>query len=345
MKKLFNFRDWKNFELLVSVVILALFALGPVFGTSPFYLNILVMSLIVAYMAMSWNLLGGICGQLFLGGGVIFFGIGAYSSTILLVDFKTNPWIGIVVGVIIAVIFSLFIARLTLAYDLKRDYLALFSIALSQILAMIAINVPFLGGVYGFNLPQPKNTLASISWTSKLPYLYLMTVMVLGMVVLTYSLKSRRTGRYWAAIREDDDAAETLGVNTVKYKTIAMVYTAATGAIGGSIYAQYTFYIEPHLVFGLPLNFEFLMPVIVGGRGTVLGPLLGAAILKPLSEMMRSLFGGGKAGLHLVIYGALMIIAILFFPGGLTGILQRLHNKWIKRPRNKKKAVSEDDNS
>lgn len=340
-KKLINLKEWADFELFASIIVLLIFAIASIIITKPFYLNILVTTLIVTYMAMSWNFLGGICGQLFIGGGVIFFGIGAYTSTILLVKFNIGPWFGMLAGIVVAVLFGLFIAKLTLSYEVKNDYLALFSVALSQILAMIVTNVPAFGGVYGFNLPLPKNNLWNLSWTSKLPYIYLIIFLLLGMIFLTYYLKGNKTGRYWAAIREDDAAAETLGVNTVKFKTIAMVFTAATGAVGGTVYAQYTTYIEPQLVFGLPLNFEFLMPVIVGGRGTVLGPIIGATVLKPLSELMRSTFGGGgQAGLHLMIYGILMIVAILFFPGGLASIVQNIHMKFVSKSRKNEKEMN-----
>ena len=322
-----SLKGWDRIEVLSIIAILILFALAPIFIRSPFYLNMVVVTIIYAYMSTTWNILGGFAGQLFIGGGVIFFGIGAYTSTILLVRYGVNPWVGMMASALVCTLFALFLAKLTLRYSLRGDYLALFSVALSQALALIFINSPFLGGSFGFMLPMPENTLASMSWTRREPFVYLALGMLALNLLIVYYLKSIKMGKYWVAIRENDISSEALGIDTAHYKTTAMLLCGALGGMGGTLYAQYTTFIEPHLVFGLPLNFEFILPVLIGGKGTVLGPLLGAALLKPTSELVRSALGQAQASLYLIVYGALLVFFIIYLPSGMVGYLRQWYDR------------------
>ena len=338
MKQFSKLKGWNRIETIAIAAILILFALAPIFIHNPYYLNILVMTVIYAYMGSSWNLLGGFAGQLFIGGGVIFFGIGAYTSTILLVRYGVSPWIGMLCASAVSTAFAFLVAKLTLRYSLKGDYLALFSVALAQVMALIFINVDFLGGAYGFNLPITDDSLALMTWADKRPYLYIGLAMLTGLLCLIHWLQRTKAGKYWVAIRENDTAAETLGVDTARYKMYAMLLCGAMGGMGGTLYAQYTTFIDPNLVFGLPLNFEFIMPVLIGGKGTILGPLLGASVLKPLSEIIRSTFGNARAGLYLMIYGVLLVVTIIYLPDGVVGLARRLYDKKVKKEQ--KEAVA-----
>ena len=338
MKLLSKLKGWDRIEVFLIIVILVLFALAPVYIRSPFYLNMVVVTIIYAYMSTSWNILGGFAGQLFIGGGVIFFGIGAYTSTILLVRYGVNPWIGMAASALVCTIFAFLLAKLTLRYSIRGDYLALFSVALSQALALVFINSSWLGGSFGFMLPMPGNTLASMSWSRREPFVYLALAMLTLNLILVYYLKNIKLGKYWVAIRENDVSAEALGIDTARYKTLAMLLCGALGGMGGTLYAQYTTYIEPHLVFGLPLNFEFILPVLIGGKGTVLGPLLGASILKPLSELVRTALGQAQSSLYLMVYGALLVIFIINLPQGVVGAMRN----WYEKRRFKKNIQTAD---
>ena len=330
MKLFSKLNGWSRVEAFAIIAILITLAIAPIFISSPFYLNMIVMTILYAYIASCWNILGGFAGQLFIGGGVIFFGIGAYTSTILLVKYGISPWLGMLAAALVCSIFAFLLAKLTLRYSLRGDYLALFSIALTQVLALIIINIDWMGGSYGFNLPLSDNSLVLMTWADKRPYIYLGLAMLAIILFISFYLQRTKIGKYWVAIRENDVAAEALGVNTARYKTIAMVICGGMGGMGGTLYAQYTTFIDPTLVFGFALNFEFLLPVLIGGKGTVLGPLLGAAMLKPLSEITRSTFGNAQAGLYLMIYGSLLIVTILYLPNGIVGTARRLYDKMMK---------------
>ena len=331
MKLFSKLKGWDRIEVLSIIVILILFALTPVFIRNPFYLNMVVVTILYAYMSSSWNILGGFAGQLFLGGGVIFFGIGAYTSTVLLVRYNVSPWLGMAAAALICTIVAFFLAKLTLRYSIRGDYLALFSVALSQALALLITNIAWLGGSFGFILPITNDSFVLMTWSGREPFLYLALGMLSLNVILAYTLKNMKIGKYWVAIRENDVAAEALGVDTARYKTMAMLLTGALGGMGGTVYALYTTFIDPFLVFGLPLNFEFILPVLAGGKGTVLGPLLGASILKPLSELVRTYFGQARAGLYLMIYGALLIIVIIRLPAGVVGAMRQWYDKRARK--------------
>ena len=327
MKVFTNLKGWDRIEVTSIVVILILFSLAPIFIRSPFYLNMVVVTIIYAYMSTTWNILGGFAGQLFIGGGVIFFGIGAYTSTILLVRYGVNPWVGMLAAALVCTMFAFLLAKLTLRYSLRGDYLALFSVALSQALALVFINSSFLGGSFGFMLPMPENSLLSMSWTRREPFVYLALFMLAFNLLIVYYLKSIKMGKYWVAIRENDVSSEALGIDTAYYKTVAMLLCGALGGMGGTLYAQYTTYIEPHLVFGLPLNFEFILPVLIGGKGTVLGPLLGASLLKPTSELVRAALGQAQASLYLMVYGTLLVFFIIYLPSGMVGYMRHWYDR------------------
>jgi branched-chain amino acid transport system permease protein len=301
---------------------LALVAVPPFL--SPYAVHTLVLVLYFAYLGTAWNVLGGYAGQ-FSFGHAAFFGIGAYTSTLLLTRLDVSPWIGLLAGGLAAAAFGCFAGYLSFRYGLRGPYFALVTLAFAEMLRLIAVNWMAVGGPMGILIPLPKggDSLRRLQFGEKLPYYYLALALVAGALWLVRRLERSRLGYLLAAVRENEDAAEASGVDTLGTKLVAMALSAFLTAIGGTFYAQYFSFIDPGLVFGPAVSVEILLRPIVGGPGTLLGPLLGAVVLTPLSEVTRALIRG-RPGVDVMIYGALLMIVITFLPGGLVGAWRRL---------------------
>jgi branched-chain amino acid transport system permease protein len=227
---------------------------------------------------------------------------------------------------------GLVIALITLRYGLKADYFALFTIALMVALRTLFLKWQVVGGAMGIGLSLSEPTAYKMIFTSKLPYLYIAIVLLLAGLFLQYWIYRSKIGKYFMAIREDEAAAAALGVNTSLYKTLAVVISGAMAGIGGGFYVMYVTYIEPPQVFDLALNVEIIMAApIIGGLGSLAGPVVGAFLNKPLADLLRGLLSAERSGASLIVYGLFLVLAILFMPRGLTGVL---HDIYLKlRPR------------
>lgn len=287
----------------------------------PYYQHVLIMILLSAYLAQCWNILSGIAGQ-FSFGHAAFFGIGAYTSSLLFVDLKIIPWLGIIIGALLCMAIGGGIGYLCFRYGLRGAYFTLAVLAFAEIFRIIVTNVGAFGGSLGILLPLNDSWLF-LQFASRIPYYYLALIMTLLITLFTYWLQSSKLGSYFIAIKENEDAAEMLGINTSRYKIIAMCISAFLTAVGGSFYAQYMYYIDPNLAFGVDRSIAILIPAVIGGPGTVFGPLLGAAVLTPLAEITRS-YLGDFGGVHLMVYGAIIILVVLFLPQGLIGLLRKV---------------------
>jgi branched-chain amino acid transport system permease protein len=287
---------------------------------SAYVVHVLILVLFYAYLGTAWNILGGYAGQ-FSFGHAAFFGIGAYTSTLLLARGGVSPWLGLWAGGLLAAGFGCFAGYLAFRYGLRGPYFALVTLAFAEMLRLIAVNWAAIGGPMGILIPLPKGGDAwwHLQFREKLPYYYVMLAL-LGLVLwLTRRLERSRLGYTLAAIRENEDAAEASGVDTVGAKLAAMALSSFLTALGGSFYAQYYSFIDPTLAFGVPVSVEILLRPIVGGPGTLLGPLLGSVVLTPLSELTRWLMRG-RPGVDVMIYGALLVLVITFLPRGLVGL-------------------------
>jgi branched-chain amino acid transport system permease protein len=292
-------------------------------------MNIVIGTIIYAYMAYSWNITGGYGGQL-LFGHISFFGLGAYTTLILLTKFGISPWIGIPLSAIPASLFGLFISFLSLRYKLKTDYFALFTIGMMVVLRILFGRWNFVGAAKGLWVEFQGVSFSQMVFVDKAPYLYIGLALLLFALVISFWIFQTKIGSYLFAIREDEDGAAALGINVSLYKTIAVLITAALHGMGGGFYAVFTTFIQPILIFGFPLNVEFLVSTVIGGRGTILGPLLGALIYKPFSDISRGLFSGGLAGSTVFVYGLFLIIFVLFIPQGVVGWLHKIFEKFKK---------------
>ncbi len=290
----------------------------------PYYQHIAIVILFWTYLGASWNILGGYAGQ-FSFGHAAFFGIGAYTSSLLFVDYGISPWIGMFLGGILALLFGLFIGYLCFRYGLRGPYFALSMLACAQMLQVIAVNWKAVKGALGILIPL-GNSFWKFTFEDRFPYYYVLLAMTAGILILTKWIQESRMGYYFIAIREDEDAAKALGINIQKYKMIAMAFSSFTAALGGTFYAQYYYYIDPSLSFGTPVSIDILLRPIVGGPGTIWGPFVGSILLSPLSEITRSLFRK-YSGLHIMVFGSILIVAIIFLPKGVMGLVQDIAAK------------------
>jgi branched-chain amino acid transport system permease protein len=288
---------------------------------SPYVVHVLVLLLFSAYLGSAWNVLGGYAGQ-FSFGHAAFFGIGAYASTLLLVHAGVSPWLGLFAGGLAAAGFGCFAGYLAFRYGLRGPYFALVTLAFAEMLRIVAVNWMAVGGPMGILIPLPRggDSWWRLQFREKLPYYYVMLGLLAAVLALTWRLERSRLGYALAAVRENEDAAEAAGVDTLRAKLAAMALSSFLTALGGSFYAQYFSFIDPSLVFGVSVSVEILLRPIVGGAGTLAGPLLGSLALTPLAELTRWALRG-RPGVDLMLYGALLVAVITFLPRGLAGAL------------------------
>jgi branched-chain amino acid transport system permease protein len=287
----------------------------------PYFLEVLISVLLFGYLGAAWNILGGYAGQ-FSFGHAAFFGIGAYTSTLLFLNLGVTPWVGMLAGGVLAAAFGLFAGYLSFRYGLRGPYFSLVTLAFAEMLRVIAVNTKAVGSSLGLVIPNRVAAPAQFVFGGKLPYYYVVLAMVLGALWVTRRIEGSRLGYSLRAIRENEDAAEAAGVDALGMKLRAMAVSSFLTALGGTFYAQHFAYIDPSITFGPAVSIQGLLPAIVGGAGTVLGPLVGAFVLTPISELSRAALRG-RAGVDVMVYGAVLILVISFLPNGLMGWRRR----------------------
>jgi branched-chain amino acid transport system permease protein len=286
-----------------------------------YYLEVLITVLFVAYLGAAWNILGGYAGQ-FSFGHAAFFGIGAYTSTLLFLRVGLTPWLGMLAGGAAAVGFGVFAGYLSFRYGLRGPYFSLVTLAFAEMLRVVAVNWKFVGSSLGLVVPT-RSAPHLFLFAEKLPYYYIILAMGLGALWVTRRLERSKLGYSLAAVRENEDAAEAAGVDALGAKLKAMAISSFMTALGGTFYAQYFAYIDPTITFGPSVSIQGLLQAIVGGSGTALGPFLGAFVLTPVSELSRAVLRG-RPGVDVMVYGLILILVISFLPQGLMGWARRL---------------------
>lgn len=325
-------------DYLILAAVSALFLVLPAF-TNDFQLTMLISLLYWAYLGTAWNIMGGYAGQ-FSFGHASFFGIGAYTSTVLLVNYGVSPWAGIVVGMALAALFGAFMGFLTFRFGVKGHFFALATFAFAEMLRLIAQDWDFIGSSIGLSLP----IIGGDSWTLLIfedapvnYYWLILGMLVVGTLVSIWIFRSK-LGYYLQAVREDEDAAAALGVPVLRYKILAVAISAAITAAGGSFFAQRFTFIDPSLVFGVSVSIEILLRPIFGGSGTIWGPLVGSLVLTPLEEASKAFvrqpppflsFIEGRSGVDVMLFGVIVILVVIFMPDGIVGTLP----SWIERVR------------
>jgi len=280
------------------------------------WLTFIMMALYASLLAQSWNMLGGYGGQ-FSFGHALFFGTGAYVQAIAQSTLGWNAWLALLGAVAAATCVAAFVGALTFRYGLKGSYFALVTLAFAEVFRILAVSVDFTGGGVGLMLPLHES-FANMQFASRRGYIGLVLGFVVAAMLATSWLRHSRFGAQLQAVRDNEDAARAIGVDPWSVKLGAITLSAAFMGAGGAFYVQVFQYIDPGLAFGPVSSVEALVAAIVGGMGTLWGPVLGAAVLHLLGELTRNLFGQ-LPGLNMIVYGSVLVLIVMFVPRGLSG--------------------------
>jgi len=311
----------KRFYLLLAAVFMILMLL-PLFLDN-YALGIFVMIFFWAYVGQSWNVLTGYTGHISLG-HALYVGIGAYATTFLAQTFGLTPWVGMFLGGFIAVGIALFLGFLGFRFGLRGVYFVIMTIAFAELARLAVSHIEALGSFTGIFLDF-NPSFYNFQFRGNIPYYYIALGFVVASLIAVRILEVSKVGRFIVAIREDEEAAQALGVNTFKYNMIAIAISAFMTSLAGAFYANYIFYLHPNTLFGMSMSIELILRPIIGGLGTLFGPIIGSIILTPLSEISRAYFAkGGLEGLHLILYGVVAILVVLFMPKGIIVYVRRL---------------------
>lgn len=256
-------------------------------------------------------------------GHAAFIGIGAYTSSLMFFYYGVSPWIGMALGALIAttvgVLFGFLIFRLKLA----GVYFAIMTLAFAEVMRLLVLNLKVTRGALGVFIPSVKTSLWNFQFTSAAPYYYIILGFVVFAILFVAFIEKIRLGEYFIATREDEEAAEAIGINTFRYKLIAMAISSSIMAVGGTFYAQHYLYIEPDLLMSIGISVQALLVAVLGGTGTVWGPIVGSLIITSFAETARVALGV-KSGIDLAIYGLALIAIVWFMPQGIIGALRSL---------------------
>ena len=330
-----------------GLIVLGLLLAIPRWVDSPYPLHMMILLFLSVSQGQSWNILGGFAGQHSVGHAA-YFGVGAYATMMLMHSKQIVPWIGVWAGVAIVVVVALVIG--SICFRLRGPYFVLASIAVAEIMRLSAINLTALTngaeGILATEIPAFKiGERVVTDFSTKVPFYYLGLCLVLLTLGITFWVQHSKLGYFFQAIREDQDAAHSLGISLPRYKNTALVISAVLTSLAGSFYGIYVGFVDPPTVLGLDVSVQIMLICIIGGMGTLWGPVLGSLVLVPMSEALRSnlvtdlLVKGGvvsaesKVGLflkenlshaHVLLYGILVVLVILFMPDGLMGFVKKL---------------------
>jgi branched-chain amino acid transport system permease protein len=315
----------------ITIVVAVLF--GIFLLVIPFYLNdhlltVVITGFIWAYLCVCWNLVFGYAGQFSLG-HMLFWGIGGYTSSVLLVNFGITPWIGMFAGGVLAALVAFLLSKLILRYRVKGVYFALITLAFAEVVMGLTTNWEYIKGSTGILLPltnAPKNMFFMDRW----PYYYTILGFLVIAIWVSYLIKRSKLGYYLIAVREDEDAAETSGVPTSNCKTLIFVISAFMTAFAGTFYAQFFLYISPEIMFGFHSQMNMLIGTMVGGAGTIFGPVLGSLVFSFLGEILRGLpieHSRELVTVERMMWALVLMLVIFYLPGGLIKIIRKPKTK------------------
>ena len=303
-------------DLAAIALFAVLVACAPLVTGSGVVLNFITMALYACLLAQAWNILGGFGGQ-FSFGHALFFGTGAYVQAIAQLQ-GLNPWIALAVALAASAAVGVFVGALSFRYGLKGSYFALVTLAFAEVFRIVALSVPFTGAGVGLMVPL-RESAANMQFATRAGYLWLVLAMVVVALLVTAWLRHSRFGAYLQAVRDNEDAARAVGVDPFRVKLAAIALSAALMGAGGAFYVQVFQYIDPGIAYGPGTSVEALVAAIVGGMGTLWGPVLGALALHLLADVTRNLFGQ-LPGINMVIYGAVLVLIMMFMPRGVAGL-------------------------
>ena len=281
-----------------------------------YWVNLAVLALMAAQMGAAWNIVGGYAGQASLGHAA-FYGVGAYTSTLLLLNFGWNPWLGMLAGGVVAALLSAVFGWS--CFRLKGHYFTMATIAVAEIVQIVFMNWDYAGTAVGLSIPMEKQGLAAMVFSDKVSYYWLALGLLALTLLATWAVERSFLGFYFRAIKDEPDAARSIGIDIARYKQVALSLSAFFTAMGGSLYAQKELYIDPGSVLSTALSIKMALVSILGGVGTLFGPVLGSVVLTVIEELSRAGFGGSGRGTDTVIYAGLIVVVAVFYPSGIVG--------------------------
>ena len=313
----------------VLIGLLALAALLP-FAVPSYYLHIATLALVYAALASAWNIVGGLTGQISLAHS-LFVGIGAFLASALLLQFGLNMWVGALLAAVLSGTVGAFIAFVDFRFRLGHLSFALVTLAFAEMGELVVVGTDFLGGASGLFLPRDEGRLAAFQFGGSAGGFWVMLALATLCLVVNLAMVNAPIGFYLRAIRDNEGAAEALGVNLLRNKVLAMVVSAVLTSLVGSCYARTLTFVDPYLLASPVLTIEIVLFATVGGLATPFGPIIGALALVPLGEILRGRLGGTLPGLHYFVYGLVVVMVVLLLPRGIAPTLDDLLRR--RRPR------------
>ena len=317
-------------KLILLVLGLAILIALPQVVTSSFAIDIFIRILLFSFIGVAWNLMGGYAKQLSLGHAA-YFGLGAYTSTILQINYGISPWIGMVAGGGVAMLASLPIGWL--CFRLRGPYFTIATIATAQALMLVFLKFRDLAwGAEGTTIPNLGNAPLMMQFEAKAGYYYVVLGLLALALAITYSIEKSRMGYYLVAIGEDEDAAEAIGVNAPRIKRDIYLISSFLTALAGTFYTQYIYFIDPATAFSFNISIEAALVSIVGGIGTLWGPVIGTILLETTSALLQSWLGSAIGGIQLTVYSLILMAVILCRPTGLMGYFSEVYAQRRAKP-------------
>jgi branched-chain amino acid transport system permease protein len=307
--------------LLLFVLFMCILAVVPLFLRDPFLSHLLIMIMMYATMSTGWNVIGGYAGQVSFGNAA-FFGVGAYTTAVLLVNYNVNPWLGMLAGCILSIGLAVVVGYP--CFRLRGHYFAIATIAVGEIMVVIFTNWDYVGAAVGIYMPIMEESIANFEFhSSKIPYYYIILIMLLFAIAVSYTIEESRLGYYLRAIKDDPDGARSLGIDIQKYKMIAFSISAVLTSICGTFYGQYVLYIHPSSTMDLMMSIHLCIIALIGGIGKLFGPVVGAFVFIPLMELTRVYLGSEGQGIDMIIYSLLVILIAIWRPQGLWALFSK----------------------
>ena len=306
----------KTIAVAAAIIILMII---PQLITSGYILQSLILIVLYAFWACSWNIIGGFCGQISLGHGV-YIAIGAYVTTIMYNDFNISPWLGMIVGGLIAGIVAVLVSYP--CFKLSGSYFTLSTLALLHIVRLLVTNNTELfgfktNGAQGLKVSWVGESFIDMQFLNKNAYLYIALVLLGIVVLVSIAIKNSKMGYYCSAIKTNQMAAASLGISVMSYKLKAMFLSAFFTAIGGAVYAFLILFIDPATILGPNMSTQILIFAVIGGIGSIWGPVIGAVLMVTINELTRVGLGTDFTGLSGLIYGLIFVVVVFFMPNGL----------------------------
>ncbi len=322
----------KNKRLLIGAALLTALVF-PILVKNTLVLHILILCFYYSYLALCWNLAGGFAGIISLGHG-IFNGVGAYTGAVLFVYWGLTPWLGMVCGAVLATLSAFIIGKLTFSFGIKGFFFIVVTLAITKICQEVSKQIEFLGASEGMTLPA-KMGWGNFQFAGKLEYYYIILFLLLLVIVVSVLIRKSRMGYNLMAIREDEDTAEASGIDSKNCKNFILMLSAFLTALGASFYVQFTFFVDHESTFSFALNITLVLAAVIGGIGTIAGPIIGAFFFVLISELLRfmPMASQTSAALTKVLFALILMLVMIYCPRGIfgLGVSERIFKGILKR--------------